>query len=165
MQNGLEETGGCQPALTCANGVADDRNDFTEHCFRSPPAGVVGLGVFLPETDAPPRVKRAGFRQRFGASAQICCFMAGLCVNFAKVPARSSVFPDAFPSNGIEVTHASADAFVHKMIWREQNELRCAVVQPFQPSSTAPRRSTICCQRQTTIPSRLLSCLPLSKLD
>ena len=52
----------CQPGLACANSVADGGKSFPEQILPLPPAGILGLGVVRPETDAPNAVKRAGFR-------------------------------------------------------------------------------------------------------
>ena len=65
---------GCQPGLTGANGVANRRKSFSEHFFPSPPAGVTGLAIVRPETDAPHGVERADFGQIFDASAQEVMF-------------------------------------------------------------------------------------------
>ena len=50
------------------------KKSFSEHFFPRPPAGVDSLGAVCSETDAPHRVKRAGFSQTFGASAQKVLF-------------------------------------------------------------------------------------------
>ena len=54
---------GCQPRLTGASGVANRRKSFPEHFFPSPPAGITGLGVVRPETDAPDEIETADFSQ------------------------------------------------------------------------------------------------------
>ena len=61
---------GCQPRLTGANGVANRRKSFSEQFFPLPPAGITGLGVVRPETDALHGVERDGFSRFFGANAQ-----------------------------------------------------------------------------------------------
>lgn len=67
----MREGDACQHGLTCANCVTES---FTEKICPSPPAGVAGLGVVRPEIDVPHRVKRAGFSQPVGASAQKVLF-------------------------------------------------------------------------------------------
>ena len=87
MMRGVEV---CQPGLTCANGVAEGRKSFSEQLFPCSPAGVASLGVVCPEVDAPHGVKRAGFSQNFGASAQKICFIVRFSKNLAKAPARTA---------------------------------------------------------------------------
>ena len=82
--------GVCQPSFACTNGVADGRICFFEQLFPYPPAGAASLGIICPETDAPHGVKRAGFSQTLGASAQKVSFMPGFCENLALVPARTA---------------------------------------------------------------------------
>ena len=66
---------GFQPSHNGANGVVNRRNSFfSEQFFSSQPAVITGLGVVRPETDAPHGVERAGFSQKFGASAQKVLF-------------------------------------------------------------------------------------------
>ena len=65
---------GCRPGLTGVNSVADRRKGFSEQIFPWPPAGIMGLGVVCPETDALHGFKRAGFSQKNGASAQKVLF-------------------------------------------------------------------------------------------
>ena len=66
---------GCQPGLNGANGVANRRKSLFEQFFPPPPAGITGLGVVLPETDAPHGVERAGFSQNNCASPQEVVFL------------------------------------------------------------------------------------------
>ena len=71
----LRRSLGCRPGLTGANGVANRRKSFSEQFFPSSPAGITGLGVVRPETDAPHGVEKAGFSQTsFCASSQEVVF-------------------------------------------------------------------------------------------
>ena len=72
----------CQPGFTFAIGVADGRKCLTEQFFSSPLARVVVHGIILPETNAPHWVKRAGFGQKFVASAQKVMFHGGILREF-----------------------------------------------------------------------------------
>ena len=52
----------CQPVHIVAKEITDGRNSLPEQVLSSPRVGVVGIGVVLPEVNAPHLVKRAGLR-------------------------------------------------------------------------------------------------------
>ena len=66
----MRESGVCQPGLTCVKGVANGEESFTEQMLPTPQKGVFTLGIACPETNARHGVKRDGFGQTAGASAQ-----------------------------------------------------------------------------------------------
>lgn len=80
----------CRSVLTCANGVADGGNIFSEQSCTSPPVGVAGLGVVRPGTDARNSIKRAGPNQFFGASAQEVLFYGRVLCELGKSAKKMS---------------------------------------------------------------------------
>ena len=74
--------GVCRPCLTFANGVADSRKYPIEKNGPSPLAEVTGPGIIRPDTNAPHWVQRAGFSQKFDASAQKVIFDGGILREF-----------------------------------------------------------------------------------
>ena len=85
----------CQPSC---NIVADARRSYTEHFFPSPPAGVTGLAIVRPETDAPHGVERADFGQIFDASAQEVMFHGRVLRELGQVASKDVVFENAVPN-------------------------------------------------------------------
>ena len=79
--------------------------------------------------------------------------MAGFCLNLAKA-SKNGVFRDAVTNNGVEITHASTDAFLRA--WVSPGHMAPprggpGNGEPFQSSYTAPSGNTTRRQRRRTI--------------
>ena len=122
----MREGDACQHGLTCANCVTES---FTEKICPSPPAGVAGLGVIHPETDAPHGVKRAGLQPnvRFQCSEGAVGADSWLrSENLAKGRTASSRTRSqiAWP----KLRTPPRMRFVRSLVWRGHGELLGAAV-------------------------------------
>ena len=88
----------CYPDLTGANGVGNSRKSLAEQDVPSPPAGITGLGVARPETDAPHGVERAGFSRTFCAIGQEVMFHGRVLRELGQVASKDVVFENAVPN-------------------------------------------------------------------
>lgn len=95
----------CQSGFTCANGVVNGGKSFPEEIFPSPPGGIGAL-----ESSA--RRPMPWLQPTFGASTQKVMLRDRVRRELGESSTKDGVFPNAVPNAVVEVTHASADAFV-----------------------------------------------------
>ena len=108
--------GVCQPGLACADGVVNGKKSFSEQNFPWPPSGVANLEVVRPKTDVPHGVKRAGYIQTFGTSAQKVLFHGRVLLELGKIARNDGGFSNTVPSSVVKITHTSTNALVRTRV-------------------------------------------------